>query len=259
MTKVFGHGDLRLYLLHLLESKPRHGYELIRLLEDRFLGVYTPSAGTVYPRLAALVDDGLIEFDEIEGRKVYRLTDAGRAELDDRRDELGALEVRVVGSARDMTRDLRDEVRATAMELKREIRSSVREVQREQRRVVNEARRQRVRATTEARDTWRELRVDLQAFVADIAVAARRHHLDADRLATARAALLQARAAVLDAVAGRGPDVGGQEEATVRVDRTEGVDRTEVVDRADRAEVVDRVERVRVAVDVATPERSDDA
>lgn len=54
MSNVFGHGRLRLYLLKLLADSPRHGYEVIRLLEERFQGRYAPSAGTVYPRLAKL-------------------------------------------------------------------------------------------------------------------------------------------------------------------------------------------------------------
>ena len=51
MSPVFGHGRLRIYILKLLDEEPRHGYEIIRLLEDRFMGLYAPSAGTVYPRL----------------------------------------------------------------------------------------------------------------------------------------------------------------------------------------------------------------
>jgi hypothetical protein len=51
MTPVFGHGHLRLYLLSLLDESPKHGYELIQALEDRFGGTYVPSAGTIYPRL----------------------------------------------------------------------------------------------------------------------------------------------------------------------------------------------------------------
>ena len=49
MSQVFRHGALRLYLLKLLDEQPRHGYEVISLLEDRFMGLYAPSAGTVYP------------------------------------------------------------------------------------------------------------------------------------------------------------------------------------------------------------------
>ena len=79
MSPVFAHGQLRLYLLALLNEGPRHGYEVIQDLEQRFNGLYSPSAGTVYPRLAKLEEEGLVERAE-EGRKaIYRITDAGRA------------------------------------------------------------------------------------------------------------------------------------------------------------------------------------
>ena len=81
MPPVFAHGRLRLYLLKLLDESPRHGYEVIRLLEERFQGLYAPSAGTVYPRLAKLEEEGLVTHSTEGGRKVYSLTDAGRAEL----------------------------------------------------------------------------------------------------------------------------------------------------------------------------------
>ena len=73
MSPVFRHGSLRLYLLRLLDEEPRHGYEVIRLLRDRFMGVYSPSPGTIYPRLARLEEEGLVTHDEVDGRKVYRL------------------------------------------------------------------------------------------------------------------------------------------------------------------------------------------
>lgn len=98
MTAVFGHGRLRLYLLGLLEDSPRHGYEMIRLLEDRFLGLYQPSAGTVYPRLARLAAQGLVTHAADGGRKVYALTGRGRAELDGRRDELAALDAEILAA-----------------------------------------------------------------------------------------------------------------------------------------------------------------
>ena len=58
---VFAHGQMRLYLLALLNEGPRHGYEIIQSLEERFNGLYSPSAGTVYPRLAKLEEEGLVE------------------------------------------------------------------------------------------------------------------------------------------------------------------------------------------------------
>ena len=81
MSPVFRHGRLRLYLLKLLDEAPKHGYEVIRLLQDRFMGVYAPSPGTIYPRLARLEEEGLVTHDETDGRKVYRITEKGRAEI----------------------------------------------------------------------------------------------------------------------------------------------------------------------------------
>jgi len=92
VSPVFRHGRLRLYLLKLLDESPRHGYEVIRLLQDRFMGVYAPSPGTIYPRLARLEEEGLVTHDEVDGKKVYRITDKGREELRNRSDELRELE-----------------------------------------------------------------------------------------------------------------------------------------------------------------------
>ena len=89
---VFGRGRLRLHLLTLLDGGPRHGYELIRLIGDRFQGRYTPSAGTIYPRLHRLEVAGLVRSSASGGRRTYELTDAGRAELAARAGEVAALE-----------------------------------------------------------------------------------------------------------------------------------------------------------------------
>ena len=92
MSPVFRHGRLRLYLLKLLDESPRHGYEVIRLLQDRFMGVYAPSPGTIYPRLARLEEEGLVTHDEADGRKIYRITEQGREELRNRSGDLSELE-----------------------------------------------------------------------------------------------------------------------------------------------------------------------
>ena len=216
MSRVFGHGGLRLYLLLLLGEEPRYGYELIRLLEDRFMGLYTPSAGTIYPRLNALEDDGLVEHEIVDGRKIYALTTAGRAELEERRDEITAVAAEAVQSARAMATELRDEVRSSVRDLRRELKDAVRDVKREERRVKREvvvvdvrpgrpereaervARASSRAGEREARDVVRSLRADLEAFAADVLAAARRHHLDADRLRQVSDALLDAREAVLE-------------------------------------------------------------
>lgn len=95
MPPVFGHGRLRLYLLKLLDEAPRHGYEVIRLLEERFRGRYAPSAGTVYPRLAKLESEDLVRHTTEGGRKVYAITAAGRRELTARQAELAELEAEI--------------------------------------------------------------------------------------------------------------------------------------------------------------------
>ncbi|WP_420129213.1 PadR family transcriptional regulator [Longimicrobium sp.] len=84
---MFGHGDLKFVVLNLLAEKPRHGYEIIRELEDRFGGAYSPSPGTVYPTLSLLEDLGYARATQEEGstRKVYEITDEGRRYLDENR------------------------------------------------------------------------------------------------------------------------------------------------------------------------------
>jgi DNA-binding PadR family transcriptional regulator len=80
--RFFEHGDLRFVILALLEEQPRHGYELIKELEDRTGGAYRPSAGVIYPTLALLEDEGLIRPAAGEtGRKLFELTDAGKEAL----------------------------------------------------------------------------------------------------------------------------------------------------------------------------------
>ncbi|WP_390623369.1 PadR family transcriptional regulator [Subtercola endophyticus] len=121
MSTVFGHGDLRLYLLKLLAEQPRHGYELIQELSTRFGGTYSPSAGTIYPRLAKLEDEGLVT-KSTDGRKtVYSITDAGRAELDARQDDLDSIE----NNVSDSLRTLADGLRAGVNEAMRSLRADL--------------------------------------------------------------------------------------------------------------------------------------
>ncbi|WP_433433971.1 PadR family transcriptional regulator [Nonomuraea sp. CA-141351] len=121
MSPVFGHGRLRLYLLKLLEESPRHGYEVIRLLQDRFLGVYSPSPGTIYPRLARLEEEGLVTHEVVEGKKVFSITDKGREELNARLDELDDLEQEISASVRDIAREVKEDVRDTVRSLRDEL------------------------------------------------------------------------------------------------------------------------------------------
>ncbi|MEV6161493.1 helix-turn-helix transcriptional regulator [Streptomyces sp. NPDC052052] len=127
MPPVFAHGRLRLYLLKLLDEAPRHGYEVIRLLEERFHGLYAPSAGTVYPRLAKLEAEGLVTHATEGGRKVYSITDAGRAELADRTGELADLELEIRDSVSELAAEIRDDVRGAAGKLRSEMRAAAHE------------------------------------------------------------------------------------------------------------------------------------
>ncbi len=130
MSPVFRHGRLRLYLLKLLDEAPRHGYEVIRLLQDRFMGVYAPSPGTIYPRLARLEEEGLVTHDEVDGRKVYRITEQGREELRNRSGDLFELEEEITASVRDIAREVTEDVRETMRNLRRELSFAARDVQR---------------------------------------------------------------------------------------------------------------------------------
>ena len=82
----FGAGDMKYVILKLLRDKPKHGYEVMKDLEERMHGCYSPSPGTVYPTLQWLEDEGLVVSRDVEGKKVYEITDTGRAFLDEHKD-----------------------------------------------------------------------------------------------------------------------------------------------------------------------------
>lgn len=79
--RFFGPGEIRLALLSMLESGPKHGYELMKELETKSGGIYKASAGAIYPALQQLEDEGMVTSDTAAGKRTYSLTDAGRAEL----------------------------------------------------------------------------------------------------------------------------------------------------------------------------------
>jgi DNA-binding PadR family transcriptional regulator len=158
LSPVFRHGSLRLYLLRLLDEEPRHGYEVIRLLRDRFMGVYSPSPGTIYPRLARLEEEGLVTHDEVDGRKVYRITEAGREELRSRSDELDELEEELSASVSDIVREVREDVRQTVRSLREELTWAARESRRMGKEVAADVREQARQARDEAREQARQAR-----------------------------------------------------------------------------------------------------
>jgi DNA-binding PadR family transcriptional regulator len=87
-SRLFEKGDLKYVILDLLKDKPSHGYEIIRALENRFHGFYSPSAGTVYPTLQLLEDMGYLKSSEQDGKKVYTITDEGRGFLNERKETM---------------------------------------------------------------------------------------------------------------------------------------------------------------------------
>jgi DNA-binding PadR family transcriptional regulator len=94
--RMFEQGDLRFVILSLLEEKPRHGYEIIKALEERFGGTYAPSPGVVYPTLQLLEDLGYARIvPGPEGKKTYEITDAGRAYLAENRDTVDSIFERI--------------------------------------------------------------------------------------------------------------------------------------------------------------------
>jgi len=93
--RMYDRGDLKFVVLKLLRSRPMHGYEVMRALEEQSGGCYRASPGTVYPTLQMLEDQGYVRVVEEEGRRVYHITDAGRAHLDENRDVVDDIAGRV--------------------------------------------------------------------------------------------------------------------------------------------------------------------
>ena len=81
----FESGDMKYVILKVLRDKPMHGYEVMKALEEQTHGCYRPSPGSVYPTLQWLEDEGLVKSEELEGKKVYGITDQGRAFLEEHR------------------------------------------------------------------------------------------------------------------------------------------------------------------------------
>jgi len=95
--RVFGSGQLRLVLLRLIADESRHGYELIKAIEEMTGGNYAPSPGVVYPTLSLLTDEGVVSESADGTRKAYAITETGSAELAERSDEADALIARLKG------------------------------------------------------------------------------------------------------------------------------------------------------------------
>ena len=133
----FGSGDMKYVILKLLNEKPMHGYEVMRALEERMRGCYSPSPGTVYPTLQWLEDEGLVNAREVEGKKVFEITEAGRKFLREHRD--------IIEDIFDRVKDAMDEALGGGMdEVNRSLGRLVREVYRTAWRAENQTERKRV-------------------------------------------------------------------------------------------------------------------
>jgi len=115
-----GRGDIRAGVLVLLSEQPRHGYEIIRELADRSGGRWRPSPGSIYPTLKQLAHEGLVRADKGEGRRVFELTDSGRAYVEEHAADLAAPWDAVgadVDDAYVQLRDLTQQVIAAAVQV----------------------------------------------------------------------------------------------------------------------------------------------
>ncbi|MFN8513240.1 MAG: PadR family transcriptional regulator [Chloroflexia bacterium] len=93
--RFFEKGDLKYVILDLLKDQPRHGYDVIRALEERLGGFYNPSPGSVYPTLQLLEDQGYLTSNQLDGKRVYAITDDGRKFLGERAEVIEGLKARM--------------------------------------------------------------------------------------------------------------------------------------------------------------------
>lgn len=99
--RVFDHGDLRFILLSMIAAKPAHGYDLIKALEERMGGGYSPSPGVIYPTLTMLEEQGFASVTAEDGKKLYRATPEGEAFLKANAASVQAIQARIDVIARE--------------------------------------------------------------------------------------------------------------------------------------------------------------
>lgn len=207
MPAVFAHGALRLYLLALLESGPKHGYELIKALKDRFGGTYSPSAGTIYPRLGKLEQEGLVATESAGRRTNYRITAAGLAELNLRREELAAVETEISASVRRLADNLREDIRSNMRGLRADLAATAEAARATAVAAASTA--VGARPEAESRRTLKDAESMLQSFRDDVRLDLRKQAgaqpLNPVVLETVRTVLEQARIAIRNSAKGQGP------------------------------------------------------
>ena len=133
----FESGDMKYVILKQLKDKPKHGYEIMKDLAEQMHGCYSPSPGTVYPTLQWLEDEGLVRSRDVDGKKVYEITDAGRKFLREHRD--------IIDEIFDRVKEAVDETLGGGMdEVNRSVGRLVKEVYRRAWRAEDQAERKRV-------------------------------------------------------------------------------------------------------------------
>jgi DNA-binding PadR family transcriptional regulator len=106
--RMLAHGDLKLLALALIAEQPRHGYELIKLIEEKTSGCYSPSPGVVYPTLTFLEEAGYVTAESEGAKKRYSITEEGRTYLEENRDIADLVLARLTGIGKKMARMRRD-------------------------------------------------------------------------------------------------------------------------------------------------------
>ncbi|WP_160123724.1 PadR family transcriptional regulator [Rhodovarius lipocyclicus] len=96
--RFFDHGELRLLVLHLISEKPRHGYEIIKAIEERLAGAYSPSPGTIYPTLTLLEELGQVSVTEAGGKKLHTITPEGTRALEEAAPQVASIEARIAAA-----------------------------------------------------------------------------------------------------------------------------------------------------------------
>jgi DNA-binding PadR family transcriptional regulator len=151
-------GDVRTAILALLSENPSNGYQLIQQISQRSGGVWEPSPGSVYPALQLLQDEGLVRAEESDGKRLFTLTDAGRAYAEERRAELNAVWDTVSGTANDGMVELRQLIKQLAIAVMQVATSGTDAQIAEARRLLTQTRRQLygILAAEEPAETARE-------------------------------------------------------------------------------------------------------
>jgi DNA-binding PadR family transcriptional regulator len=123
--RLFDAGEIRLVILRLLSGQPSYGYQLIKTMEERLGGGYTPSAGVVYPTLTLLEEEGLITAAQTDGKKVYSVTEEGLKYLEANKERVGQLFERLEETGRGFRRGRSPELMKAFMDLRGAVMSKV--------------------------------------------------------------------------------------------------------------------------------------